>query len=1815
MRKRKIYRVIALFLAFEMMADVCLPTVALALTSGPSQPEVQSFEPIGTSEMVDLFSGDFNYNIPLLDAGGYPINISYHSGITMDQEASWVGLGWNINPGAITRNMRSLPDDFNGDLVKKEFSVKNNHTYGVNVNVRPEVVAFNILKFSYGVGVSYNNYKGVGFEISFNPSVTAGNPNKTQATIGLGLSAGSESGVGISPSVSFESKVANKDKSVSSVTNTKIGLGFNSREGLKGLTLSTTSRQSATKTATEGQTTTTTTTTSERNGGSSISFTSPGYTPQISMPMVNTSFSFAASFGSSFFGVDPMIDITGYYSGQYLKTKEQILPGYGYLYTHKGNKRNQLLDFNRENDGTFTSSTPNLPVTNFNFDIYSVAGQGIGGMYRPFRSEVGIVYDNEVSNIGGGVSVGGLEFGAGAVSHGGLDVDVNFTESVTGKWNADNTLASVLKFRGNDPANPAYEPFYFKQAGEKTAETDPAYLANIGAYDPVRVGLHPGIASAQKQFIKADYSAIPVTSGIYRKQRQRRNQAIHVLNAREAASFGLEKKILSYNGFNVTATGKYIPAQELSRLSYKQHHISEITALRPDGARYVFGIPAYNNTQEEVSFAVDGSEGNSCQTGLISYQSNDDTKNNNRGLDNFYSKTTMPAYAHSYLLTSIISPDYVDLTGNGPSDDDLGSFTKINYTKAVANYQWRTPYSQANFNEGLKSDPSDNKASYVYGTKDVWYVHSIETRTHLAEFILEDRADSYGTAGRAGGRGAQTLKKLVRIDLYAKPDKMKNASPTPIKSVHFEYDYSLGANPSQPIPNNIRNVGDPADLTDAGGFPNQGGKLTLKKIFFTYGKSNKGRLNSYRFNYAEDRNFPYNIKSYDRWGNYKPNPADASCGVSGSLSTSEYPYAEQDKTKADLYAAAWTLSQVELPSGGKINVDYESDDYAYVQDKAATQMFFVTGTGTSAAADPEASNELITGGNTDKNYLFFKLKKPISSTLSAADAKALIKKQYIRDMSLMYFRFLMRIDNNSRYEYVPGYAEFTDFGVATGASNAEGYTHGYIHLKEVGIGKNEEGNDQVNPISRAAWQYARLYLPRVVYNQSDINASGVKQILQAMAGSIKAIVQLVKGFNRDLRSRDFGKIFVPNKSWIKLHTPDGYKLGGGVRVKRISMSDEWNSMTGNQQSEYGQVYDYNTTNEFGETISSGVASYEPQIGGDENPFKEPIFFDNDKERLLAPSEDFYIEKPLGESFFPGASVGYSKVTVRNLQYDNVNKNATGTVVNEFYTSKDFPTITKQTPLAADRNKTNALLKLLKIKVKDYMTASQGYSVELNDMHGKQKAQWIYAEGKSDPISGVEYFYKQTKENIDVVIAGQKRKTLQVDALDNEVNAIEKSGGTNMISRKIVGVDHDFVVDMRQSRTITISGGMRGNLDAFLAAILPVVIPVALPAIAKEEVRFRSAVTTKVINKYGLIDRVVAHDAGASVSTKNLLYDAHTGEVLLTETTNQFGDPLFSFNYPAHWAYDRMGAAFENIGLQIENASLNNIANARKYFVPGDELYLLKTGAQIGWVSEVHDNAISVINKQGQPVDNSPYTLIKVLRSGKRNQQTTSIGSIASLKNPMIDDDANGIYDRLSFADVIQSGAVEFSEQWRVFCECGFDPNQTYNPYVAGALGNWKALRSHLFLTSRTQSTLNNNTSVRHDGVFADFEPFWQPPATVGLDWTAHPGKWTFTTQVSEFSPFGFELENKDALNRYSAAVYGYNHVIPIAVSNNSKYRETAFDGFEDYDFGDCAEDHFSFRGFGSQRATNESHTGRNSIRVSAGSSVEVEKIIRPCDDK
>jgi len=179
---QKYRKFIAAFLLVLFATQTLMPNVANALTSGPVQPEMKGFEPIGNSDMVDLFSGDFSYNVPLMDVGGYPINLAYHSGASVDDESSWVGYGWSLNPGAVTRQLRGLPDDFNGtDQMTKVQNTKDHKVWGAKVSATldllgiPKVnakVSKKKKKFNFSLtlstGVKVDNYTGIGVDLGLN---------------------------------------------------------------------------------------------------------------------------------------------------------------------------------------------------------------------------------------------------------------------------------------------------------------------------------------------------------------------------------------------------------------------------------------------------------------------------------------------------------------------------------------------------------------------------------------------------------------------------------------------------------------------------------------------------------------------------------------------------------------------------------------------------------------------------------------------------------------------------------------------------------------------------------------------------------------------------------------------------------------------------------------------------------------------------------------------------------------------------------------------------------------------------------------------------------------------------------------------------------------------------------------------------------------------------------------------------------------------------------------------------------------------------------------------------------------------------------------------------------------------------------------------------------------------------------------------------------------------------------------------------------------------------------------------------------------
>jgi len=1877
-----------MLLALSIFFELVYPNQSFALTGGPAQPEFNSFTPIGTSDMVDLSSGDMSYNIPLMDVGGYPLNIAYSGGITMDQEASWVGLGWNLSVGQINRNVRGIPDDFDGDKgdeLTYENYMKPNVTVGASFNITPNAFGVKLdgatvgssgggsggVSTTIGVSASYNNYTG----FSMRPSVGMNFELSKNVSVGFNASSGPD-GLSVSPNVSLHGKKKAQDDKTRQL-GASFGVSMNSRQGLTSTSLSMTNTSTYDQTyKKKGKKDKTHSKKGSESIGSSIGFTDQLYTPTKRVGMSTRSFTVNAALGTEIFGAEGQGQITAY--GTIMKVADdelnKTMPAYGYANTEKAEK-DGVLDFNREKDGAFSVNSTNLPITNYTYDIYSVQGQGVSGMYRPFRNQVGYVFDAQVKDGSESFALG-VEAGLGNAVHLGVDFEATLVDSRSGMWEQGNYMLPYLKEGNHNASIPEYEKVHYKNVGDLSADYDfDGMFAQTGNYDPTRVAWNVNgmkfnrIAQniyKNKTNGNGNENQIMVGSKIHRSQRQMRNQAIVHLTIDEIYPGDKDYGIGYGPCVKRNQTSEYnLPSEA------KGHHVGEVQIIRNDGARYIYGLPVYNKTKVEKTFAVE--DNGDCQNGLVYYTPSDVSNPENLPNDQFLDGVTTPGYAHTHLLTSVLSTDYQDLTNDGPTADDFGSYTKFSYQKVNDNYKWRVPFQEnmATYNEGLKTDGRDQRGNYVYGEKEQYLIQKIETKTHIAIFHHSARKDAHGVSDENGGidENADSYK-LDKISLYSIEEyDPLDPDAIPIKEVHFVYDYELckGATTAEGVPNNELTQGISTSLT-GNELTNQGGKLTLKRIYFTYRNSKMGKYTDYEFTYGF--NPSYNIKGYDSWGNYKPN--SGTCANTSSPLASEYPFTEQDKSIQDEYSQAWCLTEIKLPSGGSIDVTYESDDYLYVQNKEAMRMFKVVGAGDSQtpSVDGNKSAELYGDivANGPKRYLYIAVDD--NSSLTATD--------YLEDLeeAPIYFRFLMNLtqmggghvvggtasavsEDIAKYDYVTGYLQYrsTDFNTDGYDGNAAIFDgpsgSGYRILslpvevvkKEGGLFNSSGLTNNVHPISKATWHFGRKYLNQHVYSNQpngDTGGGTAGEEIEAIATDMLSpsvlnnLIEIFTGPNATLENKNVGRRFIKQKSWVRLNNPNNHKLGGGNRVKSIRMSDVWEEMNpgqGDYQTmNYGQSYTYTLPN----GASSGVATYEP-VGNKENPFVQPVF--SSTKHLLAPDEENYIEKPFGESFFPNPTVTYSRVSVANLVAGDApagtnigvkRLHRTGHVVTEFYTSKDYPTIVDQTIMEAKEDKQEALANLLNLYTRQHFTASQGYTIHLNDMNGKQKAQWVYAEGQSAPISGVKYLYDNHETPNNFSASGTPGRAK--GRLNNNVVVIRPDG---TVGRETIGVEVDVVNDFRENHSYTSTSGINANLATFFVGIIPGMVPIPLPDISVSEDKFRSVSTTKVINTFGILKETIAYDAGASVSTKNLAWDASTGEVLLTETVDEFSDKYYTLNYPAHWYYEGMAQAARNIQFEgVLNWSsstggytITGISNPSNYLLPGDELYIKESMTNLtdyphtAWVKEIQGNTVKLIKADGDPISGafgSGASYFKVTRSGHRNLQSAGIMNVTLMRNPLTETGTGDLISHIGgdflrsttgWEDwkIINAGAVDYSDAWEPPCECETDVSSgIYNPYTMNAKGVWRTKSSRTYLTGRNYQS---QVTPRVQGFFTSFLPMYQR-SNYGF-WMKDFTDWTFVAEVTEYSPYGFELENRDALDRHSAAQYGYNNTFPMAVGANAKYSEIGYDGFEDYGFEGCDENgHFTFNGVvGESLNTENFHTGKHSMKVSGQSVLTLSKTI------
>ncbi len=1608
---------VALFVVLAVMP-------AMGQTGGPGNPDFTQFKPAEATDLVNTSTGSFSYNITLFDVGGYPVNLSYQSGVGMEDVASSVGLGWSINTGSITHSMRGIPDDFCGDTVTRRIHMRPNTTYGGNVGAGAELMGFTLgPALNVGYGIFYNTYNGWGVEQSYGLSMSVHKEGSAITTgLSLGLKANTESGVDLlaKPSVKWKQKTNSDMAASGSLTGL---VKVNSVDGLKtsinaSVDLSaradytTTTRHRDSKGMKTGNQTKEEMRSSLLGASASYSFSKKPEIPRVTYPYLSRSFTGSFKAGGAVWFLHLHGELSGYYSTQWLATNVIATPAYGFMYSDQAKKvgDNVLHDYQLEKDGPYIKdATVNIGIPSFTNDIYSVDAQGISGSFQLARNDIGVVFSNRVATNGSANNVG-VEVGFGNAFHVGASHSTTQSSSTSGCWYS--AITPLLSFDSTKP-NSLFQSAFFRNASDVTIDENDLYSTLLGD-NAVEVNIkktpwYKKEVDVESELI-ANNGLISAVTATNTKKRLREPRTIDIQHrtATQASIYGLVKTIDVYqlNRFSCDNVVTRLPRLGGIR---KGHHVSEMVATNTDGMRYVFGLPTYNLTQKEVAFTLNSNQQPDGE-GLVSYDPF--TVWGTNGKDGFYEATHLPPYVTSHLLTAVLSADYSDVDSNGPSINDIGNYVKINYAK-IHDYRWRTPYgtNKATFNKAFQSDQDDNKGSYVYGEKEQYYTHSIESKTHIAEFYYDHggRTDGLGVKDEHGGRDvSQVILKLDSIKVFSINERAtRGLAAAPIRVIYFTYDNTL-----------------------CGGIQNSStgtGKLTLKKVAFASGKSKRELLSPYTFEYGKMPNGTvvnphYRAMQTNRWGYYQQ--VGYPYGPAGSpLSLQDFPYSSQDESEMNRAAYAWNLTSIRLPNGGSILAEYEPHRYAYTQDVRAGQMVSIVGSSPTVPTSPLA------GTSTGNRWLVIKL--PVA--LPSANRYEHLKYMYFNnDLSrFYYYRALVKLTEGND-EWISGYARIRSIKVIDA-------THAAIQLEGETVQDASSSPQWVSPIRKNAWQFMRMNRQDLCYGPAQPPGGDLEHFLklsdlnQRVGDQFSAFF---KGFNSYALLKNFAATFTPTQSIIRLFAPTRNKVIGGSRTKRVLTSDDWNAQSGQsgQTKTYTTDYEYTRTERDPVTgkdvlISSGVMEYEPFMGQDENMMREPVFID--QHIKMAPDNRLYIEKPYNENLFPAPNLIYSKVRVV-ANKTSLKVPGSGYQEYESFTARDYPVRSSLTPLGDNHEKKTSFLASFAMSIlgiseaHDYVTLSQGAVITLNDMHGKQRSTRNYNSNNALVSS----------------------ETLEY-AIDRELLLTNHQGATYRSNK--LGVSVDAICDSRTSEHMTNVGGVNLNVDAAFPPIVALVVP--LPNISTEHTRLNTIAFNKIVKKKGLLVKKTVTDNGASISTENLLFDDKTGFVVMSKTTNEYNDSIFKYTYPAHWMYPGVSASYQTSGLTFTASTASNVTNqvmvqnqdVYNALAEGDEVVATNTGQRL-WIMKkqppnfVHMESYVV----GVPINMSAGAACTVIRPGRRNLLTLEAGTVASMKNPV----SGGLVDFSGIgttARVINASAQVLDDVRVPYCACPPPPQEVCTP--------------------------------------------------------------------------------------------------------------------------------------------------------------------------
>jgi len=1407
-------RGVALFLALTHFLFLVEPNIAWALTSGPAQPEFSSFEPVVTTDMVNEFTGDFTYNLPVLeipgpDGAGYALSLSYHSGTTPEEEASWVGYGWTLNPGAINRQMVGIPDDWSGQQVKYHNRAPKNKTVSVTTALGPEAMSIDELPFSLNSTLRYNNYTGFGRSAGVGVHFCSG-----VVSLGYQISDGNGSfSLTVNPAAALAKRTGELSKEIKAKEKELANVNLTDAE-CDALDKSITTLKSEKETSSNKQN-------RVQRLGKATSIASAygmhaldaGTYPLSGQNMFGSSWTAGIGLNGTVTPVE--IGVQGSLSGTLAiqeNQAEKLRAAYGFLYHGSVPNGDDVMDYHTDNATTYNKRDKHLPQSYNDADLFVATGEGVVGSMRLHTDHPTSMRPYETN---------------GSTTMAQLGVEINLGASIGLGFDAFTVGTQEMKQKSwtngyNGNSTRTNEPFFFRMAGDKGG-----YVKNAEGTDPMNSSV--SLNNSAQGYRTGSY-AVPFAGYGMEMGGERNGRSSHV-------GFTTYRDLSVMRRYEKGAQSMYTNSP-YSHTNSDLDKIAEISVLNENGKRYNYALPVFARNEKNLSFYAESGVNNRW-TDLVNEQSSD-----------FKSGTESEAsYATTYLLTSVLEPNHIDRTENGPTPDDIGGYTKFYYERQ-GNFTWRSPYIGYMYSDPELSECSDNRAQFSSGEKEIKYLKRIETKSHVAIFSRSIRTDGRGIGASV------PLEKLDRIDLYLRSDCDANGTlvngAVPIRTVRFDYyPTNEGVWPSTP------NV-------------TTGNRLTLKRVRFESNGTNPARIAPYTFYYSYGApnlgNHPaggslappanedpaYDNFRTDPWGNYR---ADG-----GTRYSNLKPWLDQ--TPASTFdPAAWQLKRIKLPTGGEIHIHYEQDDYAYVQDEKAHVLaplnnehnantdFFDVNVSELIAPQIEGQPPAFT-----REELISQL-RDIYTNATGPQRKIFYKIMYL-------FEGTNETDCNGgrKREFITGYSTVSTVTATPDVDDA--------------IRITVENNSRPQRVCEQQFKAEKRGKSRNSPCSQDALVPGGPALGGGPVDDIINFFDNAGSYTASMFMDNCSKI-CPLNSYLRV--PVGTKkLGGGIRVKRLLMVDP-QAVDAGYPAVFGTEYIYRTLDDRGRLISSGVASNEPAGIREENVLVRPLdrYKQSFLSRAVAGKDRKQVEGPIGESMYPGASVGYSRVIAKSI-HDG--RTAPAFTVNDFHTYKDHPIHVSMTDIERKPDFLPLPLGIVNI-IRDNNYTSQGFTIHIPDMHGKPKKQASY-NGNHRALLGQTGVFANLIASVETDYFAQGEKLPIMRRADGSIQIGTVEDHLPLGQEEDVCMETREILEKMNNGTVEVDGDV---------AVLPVPFPSgsAMVTVSHTLTRASTHTITKVVRYASTVKRTRSFKDGIYHVSQNIAFDPQTGNPIVVRTHDGF----------------------------------------------------------------------------------------------------------------------------------------------------------------------------------------------------------------------------------------------------------------------------------------------------------------------------------------